>query len=99
MKKNRTAYKLEVICTKENLDKLLEIIFKETTTIGARFYKVDRVELKREQVEIETKYGNILGKKITTPNGSTYIYPEFESMKQIAKEKNIPLKEIYKLEK
>lgn len=78
------------------LDNLLEIIFRETTTIGARYY---RVELKREEVEIETKHGKIKGKKITTPKGETYIYPEYESMKKIAEEKGIPLKELYKLEK
>lgn len=81
------------------LDNLLEIIFRETTTIGARYYRVDRVELKREEVEIETKHGKIKGKKITTPKGETYIYPEYESIKKIAEEKGIPLKELYKLEK
>lgn len=99
MKKNRPAYKLDVICVKEDLDNLLEIIFRETTTIGARYYRVDRAELKREEVEIETKHGKIKGKKITTPKGETYIYPEYESMKKIAEEKGIPLKELYKLEK
>ncbi len=99
MKKNRPAYKLEVICEKENLDNLLEIIFKETTTIGARFYKVDRAELKREKIEIDTKYGKVTGKKITTPKGEVYIYPEYESIKELAEQKNIPLKELYKLEK
>ncbi|MBR3249679.1 MAG: nickel pincer cofactor biosynthesis protein LarC [Clostridia bacterium] len=97
MKKNRPAYKLEVICEKENLDNLLEIIFKETTTIGARFYKVDRAELKREKIEIDTKYGKISGKKITTPKGEVYVYPEYESIKELAEQKNIPLKELYKL--
>ncbi|MBR2289082.1 MAG: nickel pincer cofactor biosynthesis protein LarC [Clostridia bacterium] len=96
MKKNRPAYKLEVICEKDNLDNLLEIIFKETTTIGARFYKVDRAELKREMVEIDTKYGKVSGKKITTPKGAVYVYPEYESIKKLAEEKDIPLKEIYK---
>jgi len=95
MKKNRPAYKLEVICNKENLDNLLEIIFKETTTIGARFYKVDRAELKREMTEIETRYGKISAQKITTPKGAIYIYPEYESMKQIAQKNDIPLKNIY----
>lgn len=99
MKKNRPAYKLEVICDKENLDDLLEIIFRETTTIGARFYKVDRVVLKREQVEIDTKYGKVLGKKVTTPKGETYIYPEYESIKEIAEKNHIPLKELYKIER
>ena len=96
MKKNRPAYKLEVICENDDLDNLLEIIFKETTTIGARFYKVDRIELEREQVEIETKYGKVSGKKITTPKGKVYIYPEYESMKELAERENVPLKELYK---
>lgn len=99
MKKNRPAYKLEVICEKEKLDDLLEIIFKETTTIGARYYKVDRAVLKREVVEIDTKYGKVSGKRVTTPKGNVYVYPEYESIKEIAERENIPLKELYKLEK
>ena len=31
-------------------------------------------------------------------NGETYVYPEFESIKKIAEDNNIPLKELYKLE-
>ena len=97
MKKNRPSYKLELICLKEDLDNLLEIIFKETTTIGARFYKVDRVVLDRQIIEKETKYGKISCKKVTTPKGKTYIYPEYESIRLLAEENNIPLKEMYKL--
>ena len=82
---------------KEDLDNLLEIIFKETTTIGARFYKVDRVVLDRQIIEKETKYGKVSCKKVTTPKGNTYIYPEYESIKLLADENNIPLKEMYKL--
>ena len=48
-------------------------------------------------VEIDTKYGRIKAKKVTY-NGETYVYPEYESMKKIAEENNIPLKELYKLE-
>ncbi len=31
-------------------------------------------------------------------NGQPYVYPEYESIKEIALENNIPLKELYKLE-
>lgn len=99
MKKNRPAYRLEVICTHSKLEDLLEIIFKETTTIGARYYKVDRAELKREKIELDTKYGKVSCKKVTTPKGAVYVYPEYEEIKKIAKEKNIPLKELYNLDK
>ena len=47
-------------------------------------------------VEIETKYGKVSGKKITTPKGKVYIYPEYESMKELAERENVPLKELYK---
>lgn len=97
MKKNRPAYRLTVACRKENMIKLQNIIFRETTTIGIRYRFESRTELGREFVEIDTKYGKIKAKKVTN-NGETYVYPEYESMKKIAEEKNIPLKELYKLE-
>ena len=97
MKKNRPAYRLSVACRKEDMFKLQNIIFKETTTIGIRYRFESRTELGREFVEIDTKYGKIIEKKVTN-NGETYVYPEYESMKKIAEENNIPLKELYKLE-
>ena len=97
MKKNRPAYRLSVACRKEDMFKLQNIIFKETTTIGIRYRFENRTELGREFIEIDTKYGKIEAKKVTN-NGETYVYPEYESMKKIAEEKNIPLKELYKLE-
>ena len=97
MKKNRPAYRLSVACRKEDMFKLQNIIFKETTTIGIRYRFESRTELGREFVEIDTKYGKIRAKKVTN-NGETYVYPEYESMKKIAEENNIPLKELYKLE-
>lgn len=97
MKKSRPAYRLTVTCKKEDRIKLQNIIFKETTTIGIRYHFESRTELGREMLEIDTKYGKLKVKKVTN-NGETYVYPEYESMKEIAKEKNIPLKELYKLE-
>lgn len=97
MKKNRPAYRLSVTCRKEDMFKLQNIIFKETTTIGIRYRFESRTELGREIVEIDTKYGKIRAKKVTN-NSETYVYPEYESMKKIAEENNIPLKELYKLE-
>ena len=96
MKKNRPAYKLTVACRKEDKFKLQNIIFRETTTIGIRYRFESRTELGREFEEIDTKYGKLKVKKVTN-NGETYIYPEYESMKELAEKNNIPLKELYKL--
>lgn len=97
MKKGRPAYRLTVACKQKDMLKLQNIIFRETTTIGIRYRFESRTELAREFVEIDTKYGKIKAKKVIN-NGETYIYPEYENMKKLAKENNIPLKELYKLE-
>lgn len=97
MKKNRPAYRLTVACKKEDMFRLQNIIFRETTTIGIRYRFEARTELGREIVEIDTKYGKLKAKKVVN-NGEEYIYPEYESMKKLAKESNIPIKELYKID-
>ena len=97
MKKGRPAYRLTVSCKKDDISKLQNIIFKETTTIGIRYRFESRTELPRESVEVDTKYGKIKAKKVIS-DGETYVYPEYESIKEIAKKNEIPLKNLYKLD-
>ena len=97
MKKGRPAYKLTVSCKKEDIYKLQNIMFRETTTIGIRYRFEARTELGRKIIEIDTKYGKLKAKKVIS-NGEVYIYPEYESMKELAEKNDIALKELYKLE-
>ena len=94
MKKNRPAYRLEVICRAEIREKLCEIIFDETTTIGARYYPVQREELTRVRTLVDTELGQIEAKQVSTISGHTYTYPEYESMKSIASELGISMKSV-----
>ena len=97
MKKNRPAYRLTVACKRENMYLLQKIMFQETTTIGIRYRFETRTELEREMIEIDTKYGKLKAKKVIN-NGETYVYPEYESLKELAQKNDIPLKELYKLQ-
>ena len=94
MKKNRPAYRLEVICRAEIREKLSEIIFDETTTIGVRYYLVQREELARVRTLVDTELGQIEAKQVSTTSGHTYTYPEYESMKSIASELGISMKSV-----
>ena len=96
MKKGRPAYRMTVVCRKEDISKLQSIIFRETTTIGIRYRFENKSMLKREAVEIDTKYGKLKAKKVVN-NGETYIYPEYENAKELAEKNNIPLKELYRM--
>ena len=96
MKKNRPAYRMTVVCKKEDMKELQKIIFRETTTIGIRYRHEYRTVLKRKLDEIDTGYGKIKVKKVEN-DGESYVYPEYESIKEIAMKNNIPLKELYKI--
>ncbi len=94
MKKNRPAMKLSVICTEDFFDDIQQIILSESTTIGIRVCKTDRVYMDREIVKIATSYGTI-GVKVSNYDGINKFYPEYEDCKRVAIENNIPLKEVY----
>lgn len=98
MKKNRPAYRLSVILKENDLKEIQDVIFKETSTIGVRYRHESRTILKRELSTIETPYGLLKVKKVYNDHHE-YIYPEYESAKQLAKDHHLALKDIYNLVK
>ncbi len=96
MKKNRPAVKLTVIANKEKIDSLADIIFRETTTIGLRFYDVKRMVLDREIKKIKTKFGDVRFKISCLRGKILNISPEYEDLKRLSKKTGIPLKELIK---
>lgn len=98
MKKNRPAYRLSVVCHEEQLDILQKIIFKQTTTIGIRYRKEQRIVLPRQIKTIETPFGKLLVKEVII-DGESRRYPEYESAKKLALENHCSLQEIYQFVK
>lgn len=95
MKKGRPAVKLTVLAEQKDTDKLCNIIFGETTTLGVRIFQAQRKKLEREIKTIKTKYGNIRVKISKLDNKIQNIMPEYEDCVKIAKAKKIPLKRVY----
>lgn len=95
MKKGRPAIKLSVLHTEEKEKDLNNVLFNETTTIGLRKYKVEKSILDRNIKNISTSYGEIKI-KVCYKEGNIIKYkPEFEDIKRIALEKNIPFIRLY----
>ena len=59
MKKNRPANLLSVICREDKLEPLLNIIFRESTTMGIRFREEKRRVLPRDSQEVKTPWGKV----------------------------------------
>jgi len=96
MKKNRPGVIVGVLTTPKKKDRLLEILFQESTTLGARTYPVERFELKRESKDVNTIYGKVSVKVGLDAAGRILnTAPEFESCKLLAKKKGVPLKKVY----
>lgn len=96
MKKNRPAYELKVICAPDKLLSLSKIILNESTSIGLRYIPMKRIILKREIFDYESKLGQIKVKRCTLPDelgGNVFTYPEYESLKALAENKHLTLKE------
>ena len=95
MKKNRPATLLSVIAEPRDRQKLSEIVFQETSTLGLRYYLVSRMILKRETKKVKTRFGEVTVKIIEQPDGSTRAAPEYDDLKRIAVARKIPLKLIH----
>ena len=95
MKKNRPAYELVVLCKKEKISRMEEIIFTETTTIGIRRSELERTILRRREEEIQTPIGKAQVKICILPNRTERCYPEYESTAVLAKEAGVSFREAY----
>ncbi len=94
MKKGRPALKLSVLSRRANLDAMAGTLFRETSTIGLRYYEVGRVEMERSMAVVETPFGEIKVKVAKGPGGAVNAAPEFEDCNRAAKEHGVPLKQV-----
>ena len=95
MKKNRPAHMLSIIVYEQNLKEILEVLFSEATTLGVRIREIKRLRLAQQNFIAETKYGKIRVKVGIFKGKIKNIAPEYEDCKKMAKQLQVPLKEVY----
>ena len=95
MKKNRPGTMVQVLCPSNRREAVINRILTETTSLGVRYYDVERVKLPREYIKVKTSYGMLQVKRIIDLDGNVRIVPEYEVCRKIALEKNIPIRVVY----
>jgi pyridinium-3,5-bisthiocarboxylic acid mononucleotide nickel chelatase len=94
MKKNRPGTLLTVLCKPADANKLTQLIFTESTTLGVRSRQEARQTLARRWENVRTQWGEVRI-KIASMNGTVTNYaPEYEDCRRIAAEHRIPLKTV-----
>lgn len=94
-KKSRPGLLLTVLVEPHRLDRVAEVIFEETPTMGLRFYEAKREKLERKSVEVKTGFGvvrvklGMVGKRINT------VSPEYRDCKNLANKLKVPFRTVY----
>jgi uncharacterized protein (DUF111 family) len=95
MKKNRPGVMVSFLCTPHQLDLLAELLLTETSAIGLRYYRAERIILRRQLLERQTEFGAVRFKQIFDNNGKIIrTTPEYEDCRRIAREQELPCQEV-----
>jgi len=96
MKKGRSGFLVQVLADPSEGLRISEILFQETTTLGVRLSRRNRIKLSRRTCEVETSLGWIPAKWVEGPClERPEVRPEYEVCRQLAEEKGIPLRKVY----
>ncbi|HMT09302.1 MAG TPA: nickel pincer cofactor biosynthesis protein LarC [Pyrinomonadaceae bacterium] len=90
MKKNRPASMLSVLCKRELVDEIRQLLYTETPTIGLRITETTRESLAREVVKVNCKYGEISVKTATYNGRLVNVKPEHDEVLRIAETHGVP---------
>jgi len=92
MKKSRKGVLLTCLTNKKDIKQLSNFILENTTTIGVRYYPVNRIYLEREFKKFNsTKYGEVNIKVVTTPTGKKRMKIEYDDLVILNKKWKLPL--------
>ena len=95
MKKNRPGTLLSVICEPAGTDAIATVILAETSTLGVRISRWERICLERRWEEIATEFGKIRIKIGERGGRLITASPEYEDCKRAAAEHGVPLRQVY----
>jgi uncharacterized protein (DUF111 family) len=95
MKKGRPGLQLQVIADQSLLTMLETIIFRETTTLGLRYFPATVHRLARTFEKVATAWGEMTIKVGYLGEQIVQYAPEFTECEQTAKHQGVPLKEVY----
>ncbi len=96
MKKQRPGVVLSCLCREMERDKMLQVIFAESTTFGVREQVVTRSILRRDFKTVETPYGPIRVKEGSCGGKVVTRTPEWEDCRAAAEKAGVPAKEVYR---
>jgi hypothetical protein len=76
---------------------MMEMVFRESTTIGLRLRQQSRYTLPREFVTVATQWGEVRLKLARLGGSVVNLTPEYEDCRRIAEAQKLPLKDVMRM--
>ncbi len=95
MKKGRPATLLTVLAPTDKIDAVIDRLMRETSTLGVRYRRSERVCAERHWVTVATQYGEIRVKVATYRGDDVNAAPEFEDVAAASRRTRAPVKAIH----
>ncbi len=73
---------------------VVDVVLRESTTLGVRYHRVERHALERDWVEVETPWGQVRVKRGLRGGEVLNAHPEFEDCRQVAEAAGVPVKQV-----
>ena len=97
MKKSRPATMLSALVDDDLEAAAVDVIMRETSTLGVRVRPVTRYEAEREAVEFESSLGAVSVKVKRLGGSAVAVHPEYESCRRVALDRSEPLQDVYRI--
>lgn len=94
MKKNRPGTLVTVLCAPADRERLLAILFRETTSIGVRWQEMQRECLERSFDVVQTPVGEVRFKVARREGRIVNAVPEYEDCLRIANARGLSVKDV-----
>ncbi len=97
MKKGRTGVTLSALVEPGIESQAVDLVLRETTTLGVRVSPVYRYEAERESVTVETSIGAASVKLKRLGGRTVSLSPEYEDCRLLARETGLPILDVYRI--
>lgn len=94
MKKRRPGVTIRALAPTGAVEAIGRALFRESPTLGYRWWTARREVLAREAVEVETSLGRVEAKRIRRPDGRWEVRPEYDACRRIARERGMAVRDV-----
>ncbi|MFM1919767.1 MAG: nickel pincer cofactor biosynthesis protein LarC [Candidatus Hydrogenedentota bacterium] len=94
-KKGRPACVVTALASPSDADRIAQVYFDNSSTLGVRIREERRLVRSREQRSVETPWGLVRVKVVPDAGAARQAAPEFEDCKSAAVKAGVPVKQVY----